>query len=115
MTTILFDSIAARKPVTRTFGRGIPSDRRMPYTQADLDWAAQSFGELDDARDLEEQALQAAWDDQFNDSIPVGHCRSCGELAEVDRDGLCERCEREGTAATIAGENGRAGLGYRVF
>jgi hypothetical protein len=65
----------------------------MPFTAADLDWAAQFFGELDDARQLEERALQARWDDQFAGTLPVGYCRSCGEPAEVNRDRLCLECE----------------------
>jgi hypothetical protein len=112
--TTLFDSAAPVKS-DRPFGTLPARERRMPYTQADLDWAAQSFGELEDYRQLEEQALQAQWDDQFRGTISAGFCRSCGELAEVDRDGLCADCERAGTEATIKGENHRAGLGYRTF
>jgi hypothetical protein len=110
----LYDSAAPVKS-DRPFGILPRRERRMPFTQADLDWAAQTFGELDDARQLEERALQAQWDDRFNDTIPAGCCRSCGEPAEVDRDGLCDACERAGTEATIAAANARAGLGYRVF
>ena len=46
---------------------------------------------------------------------PVEVCRSCGELAEISRAGYCDACDDAGTEATIAGVNGRAGLGYRVF
>jgi hypothetical protein len=45
MTTILFDSTRTRKP--ETFAHGIPSLGRRPYTLADLDWAAQAFGDAE--------------------------------------------------------------------
>jgi hypothetical protein len=91
--TTLFDSAAPVKS-DRPFGFLPRRERRMPYTQADLDWAAQAFGQLEDAnRDLEERALQAQWDEQFIGTIPVGYCRSCGEPAEVNRDRLCLECE----------------------
>jgi hypothetical protein len=46
---------------------------------------------------------------------PAGLCRSCGELAESLTYGYCDACDDAGTEATIKGQNGRAGLGYRVF
>jgi hypothetical protein len=46
---------------------------------------------------------------------PVGHCRSCGQPSEALSYGLCDACDDAGTEATIKGENGRAGPGYRVF
>jgi hypothetical protein len=112
--TTLFDS-AARVKSDRPFGILPARERRQPFTQADLDWAAQFFGELEDRRQLEERALQAQCDDQFIGTLPAGYCRSCGELAEVDGDGLCDACERAGAEATTAGENALAGLGHRVF
>jgi hypothetical protein len=112
--TTLFDS-AVHVKSARPFGMLPRGERRMPYTQADLDWAAQTFGELEDARQLEEQALQAAWDDQFNDTIPAGCCRSCGEPAESLADGLCPDCERQADEATYACVNRHFGLGNRVF
>ena len=48
-------------------------------------------------------------------SPPATRCRSCGELADVNAVGYCDRCDDLGTDATIKGQNGRAGLGYRVF
>jgi hypothetical protein len=92
-------------------------ERRRPYTQADLDWAAQAFGELEDNRRLEEQAEQAAWDDRFNRGFPAGCCQLCGEPAdELDPvHELCSGCLTAAENAGVAGENGRAGLGYRVF
>jgi hypothetical protein len=91
--------------------------RRMPYTQVDPDWAAYFFGELDDARQLEERALQARWDDRFVGTLPVtGHCLLCGDRCDnLTPQGLCDRCDDAAYEATIAGENARAGLGYRVF
>ncbi len=46
---------------------------------------------------------------------PSTRCRSCGELAEINRAGYCDACDDAGTEATIKGQNGRAGLGYRVY
>src|SRR5262249_17536563 len=80
MTATIFDSGHVVKS-DRPFGDLPASERREPYTQADLDWAAQFFGALEDARQLEEQALQARWDDQFNRTFPVGCCQMCGELS----------------------------------
>ncbi len=92
-------------------------ERCMPYTQADLDWAAQTFGELEDERQLEERALQAQWDDQFAGSLPAnGHCLLCGDRCDdLTFQGLCDRCDDLACEAAIKGENARAGLGYRVF
>ena len=118
MNAILFDST---RPVKsgRPFGRGNPSVHCRPFvpTLEDLDWAAEFFGDLEDARRLEEQALEATWYDQFNDSIPqTGHCLNCGDRCDdLTIQGLCDGCDDLATNATIAGQNGRAGLGYRVF
>jgi hypothetical protein len=68
--TTLYDSAAPVKSA-RPFGTLPARERRMPFTQDDLDWAAQTFGELEDNRELEERALQARWDDQFIDTIPA--------------------------------------------
>jgi hypothetical protein len=46
---------------------------------------------------------------------PADVCRSCGQAAEVDRDGLCFNCERDGTGASMACVNRHFGLGNRVF
>ncbi len=112
----MFNSAAPVK-LNRSFGILPPRERRMPYTQSDLDWAAQTFGEIDDNRRLEEQALQAAWDDQFNAGLPAaGHCLMCGDPCDdLTFQGLCDRCDDLACDATIAGQNARAGLGYRVF
>jgi hypothetical protein len=113
--TTLFDSAAPVKSA-RPFGIPPARERRQPYTQDDLDWAAQTFGQLEDER-LEEQALQAAWDDQFNDTLPAtGHCLLCGDRCDdLTFQGLCDRCDDLACEATIAGRNARAGLGNRVF
>ena len=115
MTTI-FDSTAPVK-TDRPFGTLPGRERRRPYTQADLDWAAQAFGAAEANRELEARALDAEWDDQFNDSIPAtGHCLNCGDRCDdLTAQGLCDRCDTLATDATTAGQNGRAGLGYRVF
>lgn len=78
--TILFDSTRTVNPAPQTFGRGIQPARRRPFVPSieDLNEAAQMFGDLEDARireeaenrRLEEQALEAAWNDQFNDTLP---------------------------------------------
>jgi hypothetical protein len=115
--TTLFDSSALVKS-DRPFGDLPARERRMPYAQADLDWAAQFFGQLEDERrELEERALQAQWDDQFVGTIPAtGHCLLCGDRCDdLTSQGLCDRCDDLACEATIKGENHRAGLGYRVF
>ena len=108
----IFDS---RLPVKSdpSFGASPARGRRMPYTQPDLDWAAQFFCQLDDERRLEERALQAQWDDQSIDSIPVtGHCLLCGDRCDDPNfQGLCHRCDDVACNAAIAGENARAGPG----
>jgi hypothetical protein len=115
MTTI-FDSAAPVKSA-RPF-RTLPSrERRMPFTQTDLDWAAAFYGELEANRELEARAREAKWTDQFNASLlATGHCLNCGDRCDdLTREGLCDRCDTLATDATTAGQNGRAGLGYRVF
>ena len=115
MTTI-FDSARSVK-TARRFGTLPARERRRPFTQADLDWAAQMFGDAESDRELETRALEAEWTDQFNGSIPAaGHCLNCGDRCDdLTREGLCDRCDTLATDATTAGQNGRAGLGYRVF
>ena len=115
MTTI-YDS-ARQVKTARPFGTLPGRERRRPYTQADLDWAAQAFGNAESDRELEARAHDAAWDDQFNASIPAaGHCLLCGDRCDdLTTQGLCDRCDTLATDATTAGQNRRAGLGYRVF
>ncbi len=121
--TTLFDSATAVK--SESFGRGIPSARR-PFIPSveEMDEAAQMFRDIKEARRLEEenhrleeQALEAAWYDQFNDPMPLtGHCLNCGDRCDdLTFQGLCDRCDDLATNATIAGQNARAGLGYHVF
>jgi hypothetical protein len=105
--------------------RALPSrGRRMPYTRADLDWAAQFSGDLEDNRELEERnreleerALLVQWDDQFISTVPAtGHCLLCGDRCDdLTVHGLCDRYDDLACEAAIKGENARAGLGYRVF
>ncbi len=115
MTTI-FDSAAPVKS-DRPFGTLPRRERRQPYTQADLDWAAQAFGDAEADRRLEEQAQEAAWYDQFNGSIPeAGHCLMCRDRCDdLTFQGLCDHCDDLAMTATIASQNARAGLGYQVF
>ena len=118
MTTILFDSA---RPVqsAQPFGRGIPSERRRPFVPDldDLAWAAQAFGDTEADRQLEEQALQARWDDQFNGTFPAGLCQLCGEPSDqLDRvHQLCPECLTAAENATIACQNRNAMGQYRVF
>jgi hypothetical protein len=116
----LFDSAVSVKSAP-TFGRGIDHRPFVP-SQDDLDWAAAFFGQLEDARlreeedrELEEQAQQAAWDDQFR--FPAGLCEMCGEPSDwLDpTHKLCGECLALAEHATLASVNERAGLGYRVF
>ena len=118
--TILFDSARTVKP--ETFARGIPSmgRRPYPYTQADLDWAAQAFGDAKADREngrLDEQAQEAAWYDQFHDTVAAtGHCLNCGDRCDdLTSQGLCDVCDMAATESGIACINGLHGLGRRVF
>ena len=114
MTTI-FDSAVSVKSAP-SFGRGIDRQPFVPNLD-DLAWAAQAFGDAEADRQLEEQALQAQWDDQFNGTFPAGCCQLCGEPSDqLDPvHELCPKCLDRAEFATIAGVNERAGLGYRVF
>ncbi len=109
----IFDSAAPVKS-DRPFGT-LP--RREPYTWQDLQEAAQMFGDAEADRILEERAQEAAWYDQFNGTFPeAGLCLMCRERCDdLNFQGLCDRCHDLATDATIAGQNARAGLGYRVF
>ena len=116
MTAILFDSTGASNPAPRTFARGI--DRR-PFVPDldDLAWAAQAFGDAEADRQLEEQALQARWDDQFAGAFPAGCCQLCGEPSDqLDPvHELCPECLTAAEDATIACQNRNAMGQYRVF
>ena len=117
---VIYDS-ARPVQVDPTFGRGVDG-RPIGPTEADLDWAAAFFGQLEDARlrdeenrHFEESAEQARWDDQFR--FPAGVCEACGKpsdwLDPVHK--LCGECLALAEHATLASVNERAGLGYRVF
>ena len=116
----IFDSAVSVKSAP-TFGRGIDHRPFVP-SQDDLDWAAAFFGQLEDARlreeedrELEEQAQQAAWDDQFR--FPAGLCEMCGEPSDwLDpTHKLCDRCLDAATDSTIACQNRNAMGQYRTF
>jgi hypothetical protein len=112
----IFDSAAPVK-CDRPFGIVPTRERREPDTQADLDWAAQFYGDFGADRRLEVQARQGRWDDQFNRAFPAGLCQPCVEPSDrLDPvHELCPECMTATENATIAGENGRAGFGYRTF
>ena len=113
--TILFDSVQTVNPALRTFARGIAPRTFIP-SQADLDWAAQTFGDAESDRHLEEQAEQARWDDQFN-RFPAGICEMCGQPSDwLDpTHKLCGECLTAAEDATIACQNRNAMGQYRVF
>ena len=112
--TTLYDSAAPVKS-DRPFGRGI--DRRPFPDLDDLAWAAQAFGDAEADRQLEEQALQARWDDQFTGAYPAGCCQLCGEPSDqLDPvHELCPECLTAAENATIACQNRNAMGQYRVF
>jgi len=127
MTAILFDSTLTVNPALRTFGRGIQPARRRPFVPSidDLAWAAQFFGEMEDTRireeaenhRLEELAAEAAWNRQFEDTLPMtGHCLNCGDRCDdLTAQGLCDRCDTIASEDSIACINALYGLGRRVF
>ena len=108
----IFDSAVPVKS-GHPFGRGI--DRR-PFVP-DLDWAAQTFGDTEADRRLEELAAQARWDDQFTGAFPAGCCQLCGEPSDqLDPvHELCPECLTAAEDATIACQNRNAMGQYRVF
>jgi hypothetical protein len=123
--TILFDS-ARPVQIDPAFGALPYQERRTYYEPSpeDAAWAAALFEELDQARyraekdrELEEQAAQARWDDQYAGAFPAGCCQMCGVPSDqLDRvHQLCPECLDRAEHATLAGQNERAGLGYRVF
>jgi hypothetical protein len=125
--TILFDSTLTVNPASQTFGRGIAPPRTTHFEPGDEDraWAAEFFDRLEQARYQEErnlrpeeQALEAAWSDQFNDTLPslTGHCLNSGDRCDdLTFQGLCDRCDTIASEASIACINGLHGLGHRVF
>jgi hypothetical protein len=108
----LFDSRQVVKS-DRPFGHGI--DRR-PFVPDldDLAWAAQCFGDAESDRELEERALQAAWDDQFdgpylildaNDFPPSGPCSVCEAIDFIDPiTGRCPECSDRCVVCGVRGE-----------
>ena len=55
------------------------------------------------------------WRKQVSDALSV-RSLLCGDRCDdLTFQGLCDRCDDLACEATIAGENERAGLGYRVF
>ena len=95
------------------FGRGIARRPFVP-SQADLDWAAQCFGDAESDRELEERALQAAWDAQFDGSYlildasdfpPSGPCSVCEAIDFIDPiTGRCPECSDRCVVCGVHGE-----------
>src|SRR5262249_34287183 len=114
--TIIFDS-AVSVNSARPFGRGI-AHRSSGPSQADLDWAAQLFGELEDARlpdeqdrELEARAFQYECAGRFAyarldscDFPQTSECRACGELDFTDFRDLCPSCSDRCVVWGVHGE-----------
>ncbi|MGP0069008.1 MAG: hypothetical protein ACLQGP_36085 [Isosphaeraceae bacterium] len=83
---------------THPFGAGIlrsvPFAGRMPFTQADLDWAAAAFADdaTDPEPDWDAMALEAEYQDRLDAMAPstYGRCDLCGERCDyIEPNGLC--------------------------
>jgi hypothetical protein len=81
------------------FGQGIlpyrPFAGVMPFSQADLDWATQSFND-DSEPDYDAMALEAEYQSRYESQAPVtyGRCLSCnGTFDYLEANGLCPRCD----------------------
>jgi hypothetical protein len=94
------------KPTRKTarpsapFGQGIAipyKGRQMPYTQADLDEAAQMFAGSPEP-DWDALAAQREWEDLYEKGLlaPVefGHCAVCSTpYGDLTPQGLCDACD----------------------
>jgi hypothetical protein len=109
-------TVVKSRPATGRFGAGIlrfvPMSRGFEPSDEDRRAAAQMFGDASEP-DYDLLAGEAAFLASMEalSPPPAGFCLSCGEPAEAL---YCDACDAAGTEATIKGENGRAGLGYRV-
>jgi hypothetical protein len=131
MSTIICVKSVPVKPVRRTprpsvpFGQGIlashPFAGRMPYTQADLDEAAQMFA---DSRteaitpDWDALAQEAEYQAKLDAMAPAvfGRCLNCSmPCDDLTFQGLCDRCDDLADDASTASRNYSAGLGFQVF
>jgi hypothetical protein len=104
--TTLFDSAAPVK-TDRPFGTLPACERRQPYTQADLDWAAQAFADASEP-DYDLLAGEAAF---------LISCELCGrpvEPEELDR-GLCNDCQSAAEDASMASQYGAAGMQWKSY
>jgi hypothetical protein len=120
---VIYDS-ARPVQVDPDFG-ALPYQERCTYYEPspeDAAWAAALFEELDQARyaaardrELEEQAEQDRWDDQFR--FPPGVCESCGQPSDRldDRYKLCPECLTAAENASIACQYRNAMGQYRTF
>jgi hypothetical protein len=81
-------------------------------SQADLDWAAQAFGDADSDRELEERFLLFQWDSQFDhivldasDFPPSGPCSVCQAIDFIDPiTGRCPECSDRCVVCGVHGE-----------
>jgi hypothetical protein len=102
--TTLYDSSAPVKS-DRTFGILPRRERRMPYTQADLDWAVRTFAE------------GADWCARMAADANGDRCEACGspvECGELEQ-GLCDVCQCRAEEASMACEYYCAGLGWHTY
>ena len=98
----LYDSAAPVKS-DRPFGMLPARERRMPYTQADLDWAAQAFGD------------DADWDVRLIAGLET--CEACNRPVEPGEleCGLCSVCMTRAEEATVACQFYGAGMGWHTY
>jgi hypothetical protein len=75
------------------------------------------FGDAESDRHLEQQALQAAWNDQPNPNFHTGCCQLCGEPSDWLDAGheLCSECLAAAQIALTAWQNKPAMDRYRIF
>jgi hypothetical protein len=117
---ILFDS-ARPVQIDPTFGALPYQERRTYYEPSpeDAAWAAALFEELDQARyraekdrQLDEMAMQAAWQDTFacvvldsGDFPPAGPCSVCQAVDFIDPStGRCPECSDRCVVCGVHGE-----------
>lgn len=132
MSRIIGNSARRVQPTRKTarpdrpFGSGLT--RFVPYAvlapgfiePADEDRAivGQLFAdaESEPEPDWDALAAEAEWQAQYEGlTPPPGHCRSCGEPAELLPNGLCDACDDMADEIGTATTNRHFGLGNRVF
>jgi hypothetical protein len=100
--TTLYDSAAPVKS-DRPFGTLPARERRMPHTQADLDWAARSFGD------------DADWDVRLAAGLET--CEVCGRPVEPGEleCGMCAVCMIRAEEASLTCQYYGAGMGWHTY